>query len=201
MAGNRSIGGDRDADAAAIAAVAAGDTVRFGEIYRRHYVRVHAYARGLLRDAVEAEDIAQETFLLALRALPRYEDRGLPFRAWLLRIAHNAALKRLGARRAEPLDPDALARALERHRPREIDGLSDDELLALTAELPLAQRQVLLLRLLLGFSAGETAEILGRSADGVRQLQRRALQSLRRRVTSGNAPTLATPSRTAALMD
>jgi RNA polymerase sigma factor (sigma-70 family) len=98
MAGNRSIGGGSDPDVAAVAAVVAGETARFGEIYRRHYARVHSYARGLLRDSAEAEDIAQETFLLALRALPRYEDRGLPFRAWLLRIAHNAALKRLGAR-------------------------------------------------------------------------------------------------------
>ena len=186
---------------AAVAAVVAGDTARFGEIYSRHYARVHSYARALLRDAAEAEDVAQETFLLALRALPRYEDRGLPFRAWLLRIAHNVALKRLGARRPEPLDPDALARAVERGHAADVDELSDDDLVELTAGLPLAQRQVLLLRLLLGFSAGETGEILGRTAEGVRQLQRRALQTLRKRVMSGDAPTREAASRTPALMD
>ena len=193
-------GGNTDPDMAAVAAVVAGESARFGEIYRRHYSRVHAYARTLLRDAAEAEDVAQETFLLALRALPRYEDRGLPFRAWLLRIAHNVALKRLGARRPEPLDPDALARRLERGV-SDIDALSDGELVALTAELPLAQRQVLLLRLVLGFSAPETGEILDRSADGVRQIQRRALQSLRQRLMSADAPTIPAPSRALALTD
>lgn len=201
MAGNRSIGGGSDPDVAAVAAVVAGETARFGEIYRRHYARVHSYARGLLRDSAEAEDIAQETFLLALRALPRYEDRGLPFRAWLLRIAHNAALGRLGARRAEPLDPEALARALDRGRARDVDALSDGELVALTAELPLAQRQVLLLRLVLGFSSAETGEILGRTPEGVRQVQRRALETLRQRLTSADAPAIAPPSRMPALAD
>jgi RNA polymerase sigma-70 factor (ECF subfamily) len=201
MAGIRSIGGGDDPDVAAVAAVVAGETSRFGEIYLRHYARVHSYARALMRDAAEAEDVAQETFLLALRALPRYEDRGLPFRAWLLRIAHNAALKRLGARRPEPLDPDALARALERGSARDVDALSDGELVALTAELPLAQRQVLLLRLVLGFSSAETGEILGRTPEGVRQLQTRALQTLRKRLTSADAPTVATPSRMLALAD
>ena len=201
MAENRFIGGSTDADMVAVAAVVAGDTARYGEIYQRHYTRVHAYARAILHDHAEAEDVAQETFLLALRALPRYEDRGLPFRAWLLRIAHNSALHRLGARRADPLAPDALARSLEQAQPPSIDELSDGELMTLTAELPLAHRQVLLLRLVLGFSAAETGQILDRTPEGVRQIQRRALQALRRRLKSADAPTPLPSSRMLALVD
>ena len=201
MAGDGSSAGVPDPDMTAIAAVIAGETARFGEIYRRHYSRVHSYARGVLRDATEAEDVAQETFLLALRALPRFEDRGVPFRAWLLRIAHNVALKRIGARRDQPVDGQVLARVLDDRRVHDVDVLADGELVALTAELPLAYRQVLVLRLMLGFSAVEAGTILGRSPDGVRQIQRRALESLRKRIMSVDAPTPTRLSRQLALVD
>jgi RNA polymerase sigma-70 factor (ECF subfamily) len=90
-----------DADAAAVARVLAGDREAFGAVVARHARRVHDLARRMLRDAHEAEDVAQHAFLNAFRALPRFDPRR-PFRHWLLRITSNLCRNRLEERRRRP---------------------------------------------------------------------------------------------------
>jgi RNA polymerase sigma-70 factor (ECF subfamily) len=173
----------------AVAAVQAGDTARFEQIYRACFPGVHGVVRSMLRDPGEVEDTVQEAFLSALRALPRYRPlAGVPFLAWMLRIARNAALMRLrGAGRVAVTEPAALSLRL--------GGTEDPRLAALhhgvaTAELDrLAprQRQVLLLRFVLDLDAAATGIVLGLTPEAVRQLQRRALATLRRRVEDATA--------------
>ena len=172
------------ADAAVVRDVQAGDTARFGALYLDHYDRVHAYSRVILRDGDEAQDNAQETFMRALEALGRYRAQAAPFRAWLLRIARNCAFNRLERRRRRPApaEPDVLAAALPpvADFAAALGGIGDVALAGALDRLPLLQRQVLLLRLVIGLTPAQTATVIERSPDAVRQLQRRALATLRR---------------------
>jgi RNA polymerase sigma-70 factor (ECF subfamily) len=176
----------------------AGEHDVFADLYRRYFDRVYGYLKVALRDAHEAEDVCQQVFLDVFSGLERYERRSQPFRGWLYVVVRNHAvsrLKQLG--RLEPSDPLDLDRKLEDGRPRQADDssgdalswISDRELVLFIERLPLAQRQVLVLRYLVGLSSSETAVVLGRSPEAVRQQQVRALAYLRQRLQAlGRAP-------------
>ena len=167
----------------------AGDRDLFTQLYLRYFDRVYKYLRLVIGDVHEAEDLAQVVFMRAFEALPRYERRSQPFRAWLFRIARNQALtelRKLG--RTEVVDADDLAREKETHpqpareAPGALTWISDNELLLFVERLPLAQRQVLLLRYMMGMSFPEIAETLDRSPEGVRKLHSRAVAFLEERL-------------------
>jgi len=79
-------------DATLVDQAVAGDREAFGELYERYVSRVHRYLLYLAADVDAAQDLTEQTFLRALAAIHRYEKRGVPFVAWLLRIAHNLYL-------------------------------------------------------------------------------------------------------------
>ena len=165
----------------------AGEDGAFELLYLRYFDRVYAYLCVSLRDAHEAEDATQQVFLKLFEALPRYERRHQPFRAWMFTIARNEAVDRLRKRGTVELeDPVVLSR--RRDSIADHDGLdalrwmSDSEMLLLIERLSPLQRQVLVLRYMLDLSCAEVAEVLGRSSESVRQLQHRALEFLRARL-------------------
>jgi RNA polymerase sigma-70 factor (ECF subfamily) len=169
----------------------AGDEDAFTALYMRYFDRVYAYVRVLFRgDSHEAEDVTQQVFVGAFEGLPRYERRRQPFRAWLFTIARNQAVSRLSKRsRSEPVEPRLLAERYEdvsgEEEPRaEIGWLADRELVMFVERLPLAQRQVLVLRYMLDLPTKEIAAMLGRSAEDVRALESRALRFLQARLTA-----------------
>jgi RNA polymerase sigma-70 factor (ECF subfamily) len=172
-----------------------GDQRAFALLYDRYFARVYSYMRLLLEDPHGAEDATQQVFLQALDALPRYERRGSPFRAWLFIVARNQAIsQRRALRRVTVEEPAALERRLEGNG-EEAEGLdalgwvSDRELLMLVERLPHAQRQVLVMRYMLDLSTREIAATLNRSATDVRKLNERALGFLRQRLTAlGRVP-------------
>jgi RNA polymerase sigma-70 factor, ECF subfamily len=178
----------------------AGEPGALDEIYERYVSRVYGYLRVALRDEHEAEDVAHEVFVSLLRALPRFEVSHVPFRVWLFRVVRNHAANHARKHRSvEAMDPDEVTRRLEREPPpRDADALSDLDdagLLRLIEWLPIVQRQVIVLRFVMGFGTGEVAEILGRSPNAVSQLQRRALAILRERlIATGQGPDLETGS-------
>jgi RNA polymerase sigma-70 factor, ECF subfamily len=168
--------------------VQSGDMESFADLYTRYFGRVWGYMRLALRTADEAEDATQHVFLSVLEALPKYERRTQPFRAWLFRIARNHAVDRLRERgRLDVEDPGKLELLAE---PGDggvggacrdlgtLEWLSDDDMLVFIERLPLAQRQVLVLRYMLDLSTAEIAEVLDRSQASIRQLQSRALRRL-----------------------
>jgi RNA polymerase sigma-70 factor (ECF subfamily) len=182
-----------------VARIQAGDRDSFAVLYLRYFDRVYGYLRVVFRDHDAAEDLTQQIFLAALEALPRYEIRDVPFRAWLFSIVRRRALTWLKRRqRLDVLDPTELAR-LDDERPPSpapevLDWLSDHELLLFVERLPVAQRQVLLLRYMLDFDHRTIAEVLGLSPENVRVLHHRALRYLRARLTAlGRHPSA--PSR------
>jgi RNA polymerase sigma-70 factor (ECF subfamily) len=175
----------------------AGDNEVFAELYMRYFDRVYSYLRLALDDDHAAEDSTQQVFLKVMEALPRYERRTQPFRAWLFTIVRNHAIRYLEKRgRMEVVDPVELT---DRQpdpagtEPAEAFGvlgwISDRELLMLIERLPAAQRQVLMLRYMMDLTTTDIASILGRSSEDVRALQSRALRFLQQRLTAlGRVP-------------
>lgn len=165
-----------------------GERQAFRELYEHNFDGVYGYLLTALRDRHEAEDAAQEVFLRALRALPRYEFRGVPFEAWLFRIVRNYTISH--KRREQPVsvaDPADLERWRERRELREGIGQgaaleSDEGLMTLVDCLPDPQRQVMVLRYMVGLEWSAIADVLERSNGAVRALEQRALKFLRVRL-------------------
>jgi RNA polymerase sigma-70 factor, ECF subfamily len=149
------------------------DALRF--LYLRYSDNVYGYVCSIVRDEYEAEDVTQHIFAKLMTALGRYEPRVVPFSAWILRIAHNAAIDHVRMRRPVPCEE---VRSPELHD----DGSSRErfaELRLALAALPPEQRDVIMLRFLVGLSPREIAERLGRSEDAVHGLQHRGRRRLR----------------------
>jgi RNA polymerase sigma-70 factor (ECF subfamily) len=179
---------DRDT-ARLVMRIQSGQREAFADLYMRYFDRVYGYLLVALNDPHKAEDASQQVFVNLLDALPRYEYRGAPFRAWLFTIVRNQTLSQLRRRsHVERTDSEAveLRREAESAKrpaePQALGWITDPELLLFVERLPLAQRQVLLLRFTLDLSHAQIAEILGRSPSDVRALQTRALAFLRRRL-------------------
>jgi RNA polymerase sigma-70 factor, ECF subfamily len=157
------------------------DPSRFAELYDAHFHPVYAYIARRVGSRAEAEDLTSEVFHQALANLPRFQWRGVPFAAWLFRIAANAL--------ADHYRKTARDRSLTlADAPPQED--SDDaerraRLYRLVAELPEDQRLVLRLRFSEEKSIRDVAREIGRSEGAVKQLQFRALQGLRARVREG----------------
>jgi RNA polymerase sigma-70 factor, ECF subfamily len=152
-----------------------GDALRF--LYLRYADNVYGYVCSIVRDEFEAEDVTQHIFAKLMTALARYEPRVVPFSAWILRVAHNAAIDHMRARRPLPLEevhpPDTAADDGAHGRERFAD------LRLALAALPAEQRDVIVLRFLVGLTPREVAEHLGRSEDAVHGLQHRGRRRLR----------------------
>jgi RNA polymerase sigma-70 factor (ECF subfamily) len=186
---------DRDT-ARLVTRIQGGADDQFGDLYRRYFDRIYAYLRIALSDDQLAEDATQQVFVKVLEALPRYEPRGKPFRAWLFTIVRNEGISVLRARRRTSVeDPMELARWQDRLEADDaadhvLGWIEDRELLLFIERLPASQRQVLILRYMLDLSHREIAEILRRTQVDVRAQQHRALRFLEARLTAlGRSPT------------
>jgi RNA polymerase sigma-70 factor (ECF subfamily) len=173
----------------------AGDREAFAELYTRHFDRVYGYLRVAVKSAHEAEDLAQQVFMRVFEALPRYERRAQPFRAWLFVLVRNAAISALRKNHGiEVEDPVELDRHRDASAPADdalpvLSWISDRDLMLFVERLPLAQRQVLLLRYMLDLSNVQIAEILERTPMDVGKLHHRAVEFLRARLQAvGRAP-------------
>ena len=153
-----------------------GDPARFVEIYDRYFHRVWAYVIRRTGNHADAEDVTSEVFRKALEHLPRYQSRGTPFVAWLLRIAANALATRWQRATREASEPsEYFAEIAETNGELERRAM----LFELVARLPHVQRMVIELRFVEGLSLAEVAARLGKSEGAVKQLQRRAIEQLK----------------------
>ena len=167
----------RTGEATLVRAAQRGSAEAFAELFRRHWPRAHRAAWLVVHDATAAEDVAQEAFLAAVRALDRF-DRRRPFGPWLHRIVVNRAIDYARARelRREVADAGIEPAVVDR-----ADAPGDDVLAALAA-LPPDQRAVIVLRHLLGFTPGEIASALGLPRGTVNSRLRRGLDGLQAEV-------------------
>ena len=171
-----------------------GDRAAFAALYEEYSPLVYRFLRRRLDGADEnVEDLTEDVFVKVYEKLDRYVERGLPFSAWVYRIAHNHLvdhLRSLPRTTASSLDEvtEVPERAATAAFGRVLDRQSLEPALArLTPE----QRQAVELRFLQGMSVAETAAAMGRSDEAVKKLQARALANLRRHL----APPAAAPTR------
>lgn len=160
------------------------DQDAWAEIFDAFYPRVFAFVRYRLRGAAEAEDIAAHAFEVAFSRADHFDYRGVPIGAWLMGIARNLVrdyVKKMGRRGYEeelvetiaPAEPDEAAAVDLRH-----------DLRSAMRDLTEDQQTVLTLRFLLDRSVAETAVVMSRSEDAVKNLQRRALAAMQRALAS-----------------
>lgn len=162
-----------------------GDRAAMRFLYLRYADNVYGYARSIVHNDHDAEDIVQQVFTRVLTAINSYEQRSVPFSAWLLRITHNTAIDHV-RRRRPALDETHVADGQRPHYEiSQLRGVLRDAL----AELPAVQREIVVLRHLGGYSPGEIADRLGRSEDSVHGLHHRGRRALQAALThAGAAP-------------
>lgn len=159
-----------------------GDALALEEVCRREWRPIYDLLYRNLGNQAEAQDLTQEVFLRALRSLERYRIGETPLHAWLVTIALNLLRDRWRKRSAPSTDIDSITE-LATHEPGPeqlaLDALDHAALRAALAGLPEDYRRVIQLRIIEARPAQEVGAIMGRQADAVRQLQRRALVALR----------------------
>lgn len=177
-------------DADLVRAYREGDDGAFSELLDRHIGSVYAFAKRICGDAAMADDVAQETFVKAWRAIGRFdEDRS--FKAWLFAIARNAAIDALRKRRDVPFaamsddasDEDRFEDGLEDDSPlpgegfdRAVDGKTLERALSLLSP---DKRAIVLMHDVEGLTFEEAAEALGEPMNTVKSRYRRSLALLR----------------------
>lgn len=164
-----------DLVAQAIARAQDQDVEALHFLYVRYADSVRGYVDSIVHDTYEAEDITQSLFVGLLAKIQRYQARDVPFAAWLLRVARNAALDHLRRRKAIPFEEVRTA--------DDGDGeLAFDRYEALTEaldRLPLDQREVLILRHVVGLSPGEIATRLAKTESSIHGLHHRGRTALK----------------------
>ncbi|AOW92119.1 RNA polymerase subunit sigma [Rhodococcus sp. WMMA185] len=169
----------KQGDRAALALVL--ETIR-PMVVRYCRARVGAAERGQL----SADDVAQEVCLAVMTALPRYEDQGRPFMAFVYGIAAHKvadAHRTSGRNKSEPYAevPDVVAKD-DGPEQRALDSEASRQMNELLSTLPDKHREILILRLVVGMSAEETAAAVGSTAGAVRVAQHRAIAKLKKEV-------------------
>jgi RNA polymerase sigma-70 factor (ECF subfamily) len=192
-AGRTSDAADRDplvAQAVVQASRGSTDALRF--LYTRYADTIYSYALSLVRDEHEAEDITQQVFLKLMNNLHKYEPRDVPFAAWIVRVARNVAIDHLRDRRQIPCEevfaPSQAADDVVHERRQDLRSA--------LGQLPEEQRNVVVLRHLVGLSPGEIGERMGKTEASVHGLHHRGRQALRKElVRLEAAPASATRGR------
>lgn len=172
----------------AIARTKEGDRDALRFLYTRYSDNVYGYICSIVRDEQEAEDLTQHVFMKLITVIVQYQDHGIPFTGWLLRLSRNVALDHLRRRRPTPteevfgsveiVDEDARDRARDLH--------------SALARLPEEQRDVMVMRHIVGLSPPEIAEQMGRTESSVHGLHHRGRRALQEElVRLGSSPSVA----------
>ncbi|MGH2874647.1 MAG: RNA polymerase sigma factor [Solirubrobacteraceae bacterium] len=165
----------------AIARAQDGDVDALHHLYVIYAHNVYGYVRSIVRDEYEAEDLTQQVFAKLMTAIVKYDDRGVPFFAWLLRLARNLAIDYRRANRMVPTEDPCGSQQIQDGRD---PGRAHDLREALSA-LPDDQRQVVVLRQMAGLTPAEIAARIGRTPCSVHCLHyrgRRTMQQELRRL-------------------
>ena len=170
-------------DAMLVQQAQAGDDAAFTQLYERYAAAIYRYLYMRVQNVSLAEDLRAEVFARMVEGLPRYQDRGWPFSAWLYRIAHDRSVDTLRAQsRRQQVSLEKWGGLCE--GPEQSVGVQLDceELHRTLDTLTADQRRVIQLRFLAEMSIQEVAQRLGRTEGSVKALQRRGLQTLERRL-------------------
>jgi RNA polymerase sigma-70 factor (ECF subfamily) len=158
------------------------DRAAFAPLYERYVDQIYAYAYSLTHNRELAEDVTAATFARAMEELPRFEWRGVPYSAWLYRVAANLVAR--DKRRPGWIELSPHLRDDDEESPEEQATRRDrdEHIRAAVADLPADQRQAVLLRFGGDLRNKEIAAIMGRSEGAIKLLTFRAMTTLRRRL-------------------
>jgi RNA polymerase sigma-70 factor (ECF subfamily) len=158
------------------------DKDAFGELYARYVDKIYSYVYYRTGNNQDAEDLTARVFFRAIQHIGNYEDQGVPFSAWLYRIAHNllANWYRDQSRR-QILSLDSITQWHVEDSPELATELLEDQeaLLAAIRRLPAERQELLILKYVERMSNADIGEIMGRSEGAVKSLYHRTLLSLR----------------------
>ncbi len=167
----------------AVAYAKAGDPEGLQFLYLRYGPDLTRYVNSVVHDLHEAEDITQNVFAKLITTIGKYEQREVPFTAWILRVARNAALDHMRARRAIPTEDVRIA-----DNGQGQIGLDRSRALREALEaLPEDQREVLVLRHIVGMSPVEIAAALDKTESSVHGLHHRGRRTLKQSLTELDA--------------
>ena len=151
-------------------------------LYEEYYDKIARYAYAHIGDRTEAEDIAGEVFLRALDSLKSYKERGIPMQAWLFRIAHNLVvdyLRKTAKRKTVSIDTVEIVSDTDPVTVVE-KNMEIERLTKAMEQLTREQREVLRLRFFGGLTSKEAGSVLNKSDGAVREMQRTAIEKLRK---------------------
>jgi RNA polymerase sigma-70 factor (ECF subfamily) len=170
-------------DDIALSLASKGDREAFGILYERYVDRIYNYIYYRTGNIYDAEDLTERVFIRALRHIGNYRNRGLPFSAWLYRIAHNlvANWHRDNSRRKEiPLDDGVFSARTEHHPEQQLLQSEERErLLFVIRKLPPERQHLLVLKFVEHLSNAEIGQIMGRTEGAIKSLYHRTLLCVR----------------------
>ena len=173
-------------EAEVLARASEGDRDAFGELYARYVDRIFNYVYYRTGNTHDAEDLTARVFQRAMNHIHNYTDRGVPFSAWLYRIAHNlvANWHRDRSRKQEiPITDIPVLPAKGDHPETKLVRTEEqDALLRLIRKLPPERQQLLILKFVENLSNAEIGQIMGRSEGAIKSLYHRTLLALRDQV-------------------
>lgn len=174
---------DLNSDESALIELAKTDQEAFGQLYERYSQRIFQYIYYRTSSEPDAEDLAAKTFMRAWQHMPNYDDRGVPFSAWLYRIAHNLVANWHRDRsRRKIISLDDISRwQVNENGPESALLLAEDRavLLRVVRRLPADRQELLTLKFVERLSNAEIGDVMGRSEGAIKSLYHRTLLALR----------------------
>ena len=158
------------------------DEEAFAELYEKYFDKIYRYISLKIGNRVEAEDMTQQVFINALNSISSFKWRGLPFSAWLFRIAHNQVVDYLRKKTRQPVSPLNESITASNDNPQKIteQKISIEQLMIATKDLTAAQQEVIALRFAGELPISQVARIMGKSEGAIKALQHSAIVSLRK---------------------
>lgn len=176
----------QEADERLLIEAAQRDPARFADLYERNFERVYAYIVKRVQDRTESEDLTADVFHHALANLKRFEWRGIPFAVWLFRVAANVIADRWQRSGREFTDDSGIIQSAQ-VSPAEIEEVERRAtLFRLVDTLPAEQKRVVVLRFVGQKSIKQVANEIRKTEGAVKQLQFRALSTLKARMEGAN---------------
>jgi RNA polymerase sigma-70 factor (ECF subfamily) len=165
-----------------------GDQEAFAQLYEAHFDKIFRYVVLKIRNQAEAEDMTQQVFVKAYESIGSYQSQGVPFTAWLFRIAHNQMVDYVRKQSRKPTVPldESLPIRDETDLEHDVETKIEMEKVVLaTKQLTKAQREVISLRFAGGLSITEAAKTMRKSEGAIKALQHSAILSLRKTLLAG----------------
>ena len=165
-----------------------GDVQAFGEVYTIYLDRIYRYVFYQVKDKMAAEDITEEIFMKAWRAIGSYKGKGRSFSTWLYRIAHNHVVDHFRSERPcisldrEISDDVEILGNIADCEQEAVRHLTEQEVLDLISHLPPQQKQLIILKFIEGLDNREIEQITGKSQGAMRVMQMRTLATLRQKL-------------------